>query len=153
MPVLGDELNGLSHGLVHLDRHQVGPRDHNFPDRHVPHLEDSVDHLAFFFFEDALFLADGHEHLQFFFGHERALHLGTARQTQQQLGYAGQDPDDRPHDEGRPGHDPGKAQRHSLGALQCDRLGRDLAKDQDNQREQQADQPLGQLFLIKMQCQ
>ena len=152
MAMLGHEIDGFLHRLVDLDRHQVRARHHDLANPHVAHLEDAVDHLALFFFEDTLFFADGDEHLEFFLGHERAAHLGLgAHHAKNQPGHRGEDEDERSHRERRPGDQPRHAERDFFGALQGQGLGCDLAGDQHDQRQHQADQPLGHTLAIEMQ--
>ena len=152
--VLGHEVDGLLDGLVSLDGNQVGARNHDFTNTHIPHLEDAVDHLPFFFLEHTLFFANRDQHFEFFFGNEGAAHLGLAAQdTQDKPRDGGQDIDNWPHHEGCGGHQPRQAKRNPLGALQRQGLGCDLAHDKDEQRKDQADQPLGNLLVIKVQRQ
>ena len=154
VPVLGDQLHGFFDRLVHFDRDQVGAGHHDLPHKHVAHLEDAMDHLAFFFFEDALFLAHGDEHFQFFFGDERAADLSLgAHHSQNQSRDHGKQIDHWSHDERGRGDQPRHAERDLFGALQRQRLRRDLAGDEHDQRQHEADQPLGHPLLIEMQRQ
>src|SRR5437762_2350681 len=152
MAMLGHEIDGFLDRLVDFDRHQVGARDHDLANPHVAHFEDAMDHLALFFFEDTLFFADGDQHLEFFFGDERAsyLRLGT-HHAKNEPGHRGENEHERSHHERRQGDQPRHTQRDFFGALKGQGLGCDLARNQYDQRQHQADQPLGHSLAIEMQ--
>ena len=152
--MLDDQLDGLLGGLVGLDRDQVRARDHHLANPHVPHFEDAVDHLAFFFLEDAFLLAHRDQQFELFLGYERAANLRlSAKHQENQPSDPGQDKDDRAHHERRGSHQSRHPEGHPLRTLQGQRLGRDFAKHENDQRQYQADQPLGHPLLIEMQGQ
>ena len=66
-------LQHLLRRRVHVDRDDVGPRDHHLVDLLVPEREDGMDHVALLDIEHALLLARLDERLDVLFADERAL--------------------------------------------------------------------------------
>ncbi len=67
------ERQGLAHGLVAVDRHQVGARHHHLADQRVPQLEDGVHHAALLVLDQRLPLGQIHHRPQLGLRGERPL--------------------------------------------------------------------------------
>ena len=77
---------------------------------------------------------------QLFVGHDAtACRRVAAEQLDDQVGALGQQPDQRPGDHGEPIDHRSGYQRHPLGTLQREPLGRQLAEDQREEGDDQGD--------------
>ena len=95
-----------------------------------------MDHLPLLLLDDPLLLTDIEEELQLLLGDERATHAVTpGRGADDQPRHRTQAADKRPEHPGQEQHRPGEHQREGLVEPQRERLRRDLAEDQHDDRE------------------
>ena len=135
------DLNQFLIRHVCRSKNHINTGNHNILGNGIPKIENVVNEILFFFFNDAVFLTDFHDRPKFHFRHGLFALPSDSKKAAEEIADGIHQNNDRCEDEGQYGNRSGIKKSHRFPFFRCNRFWCDFTKNQNEKGQDTRSEP------------